>query len=282
MSTDHTYKTTGEKLYILFKYSIYTLLSANIYFFFVDDYAAAAHTFSDGVTFSNVIEAFTATIDTVNWVVLLLLFELETWVISDEVLEKKGVKWILTGIKTICYVFLVYALYGYFSKFFMLHDVAPLLVDNVCNLVDGELAFVVTMDEYIYLTAENCAQFTGQQLFSINGQSLFGNEEGLSSAQGLAWCDIINASSWLIVVFLLEADVWLQLKGLYEGMILRVSTIAKIVLYSALVGCAVYWGVLGSFLDFWDAFLWIVAFVFIEMNLFQWHQETTEAKEAIA
>jgi hypothetical protein len=27
-------------------------------------------------------------------------------------------------------------------------------------------------------------------------------------------------------------------------------------------------------LDFWDAFMWLVAFVFIEMNLFRWQAET--------
>ena len=47
-------------------------------------------------------------------------------------------------------------------------------------------------------------------------------------------------------------------------------------LYSMLLFCAVYWGVLGDFLDFWDAFLWLVAFVFIEMNMFEWYRETDE------
>jgi hypothetical protein len=30
----------------------------------------------------------------------------------------------------------------------------------------------------------------------------------------------------------------------------------------------------GDFIDFWDAFLWLVAFVFIELNIFNWNQET--------
>ena len=29
-----------------------------------------------------------------------------------------------------------------------------------------------------------------------------------------------------------------------------------------------------DFVDFWDAFLWIVAFVFIERNVFEWREET--------
>ncbi|MBT6034955.1 MAG: hypothetical protein HOH18_00630 [Kordiimonadaceae bacterium] len=234
------------------------------------------------MTFSNAIEAFTATIDTVNWVILLLLFELETWIISDDVLEDNGVKWGLMAIRTICYGLIIYAVYGYFSKFFMLHDVAPLLVQDVCSLIDGEMAMIITMDEYVYLTAENCTSLSGQELFKINSESLIGNEEGLSSAQGLAWIDIINATAWLGVVVILEVDVWCQLKGLLKGMLLRVSTIIKAVLYTALVVCAAYWGLLGGLLDFWDALLWIIAFVFIELNLFQWQQETNESQESSA
>ena len=44
----------------------------------------------------------------------------------------------------------------------------------------------------------------------------------------------------------------------------------KFVLYSTLLLAAIYWGFKGGFLDFWDAFLWLVAFVFIEMNVFEW------------
>lgn len=276
MSTTHNYKTLGEKLYTLFKYTIYALLTYNIYLFFVDDYNASIHIFSEGITFANAIEAFTATIDTVNWVVLLLLFELETWVISDEVLEKKGVKWILMVTRAFCYSFIVYAVYGYFSKFFMLYAYEPFLVKDVCSMVDGKLAMIITMDEYVFLSAENCHLLQGLELSKITGQTLIADQASLVATQWLAWVDIINATAWLAVVVVLEVDVWCQLKGVLKGAIIQVSTFSKVVLYGALVLCAIYWGVLGGFLEFWDALLWIVAFVFIELNLFQWQQETHE------
>ena len=52
------------------------------------------------------------------------------------------------------------------------------------------------------------------------------------------------------------------------------------VLYSILFLAAVYWGVKGDFVDFWDAFLWLVAFVFIEMNVFEWRAEDKAAQAA--
>ena len=55
---------------------------------------------------------------------------------------------------------------------------------------------------------------------------------------------------------------------------MTVNKIINSVLYAMLFACAVYWGIDGDFLDFWDAFLWLVAFIFIEMNIFEWREET--------
>jgi len=61
---------------------------------------------------------------------------------------------------------------------------------------------------------------------------------------------------------------------------MAVSKYFKMVLYSILLAAAAYWWLLGDFLDFWDSFLWIVAFFFIELNLFQWQAET-EAEASV-
>jgi hypothetical protein len=92
----------------------------------------------------------------------------------------------------------------------------------------------------------------------------------------LAWVDLINSGVWLFVVLLLEVDVRLQEHHRYYGIALRVSNLLKYVLYSILLAAAVYWGLKGDFVDFWDAFLWLVAFVFIEMNVFEWRHETED------
>lgn len=53
----------------------------------------------------------------------------------------------------------------------------------------------------------------------------------------------------------------------------RLANSIKVVLYTTLVMAAIYWGFKGDFLDFWDAALWLFAFVFIELNVFEWQQE---------
>jgi hypothetical protein len=34
-----------------------------------------------------------------------------------------------------------------------------------------------------------------------------------------------------------------------------------------LLGCAIYWTMYSAFIDFWDAWLWLVAFILIDLNM---------------
>ena len=76
---------------------------------------------------------------------------------------------------------------------------------------------------------------------------------------------------------LLEVEVYLQIKGKLTAGMLFAGKYIKGFFYLILFAAAAYWGVKGDFLDFWDAFLWLVAFIFIEMNVFHWHDETEQA-----
>jgi hypothetical protein len=82
-----------------------------------------------------------------------------------------------------------------------------------------------------------------------------GSREALDAAAALAVIDVVNSGTWLVVVVLLETEVWLQLKDLLSGRVLRVSKFVKAILYAVLFVCAIYWWFYGDFLDFWDAFL---------------------------
>ena len=75
------------------------------------------------------------------------------------------------------------------------------------------------------------------------------------------------------MVILLEIEVRLQLRGGVPSKLQWLMNGFKVVLYTTLALAAVYWGIEGEFLDFWDAALWLFAFVFIELNVFAWQQE---------
>ena len=269
------------RLYTLFKYTIYVLLMLNILWFFVDDYASSAEMFSSGITWSNLIEGYSATIDTLAWVIVLLMFELETAVIPDEKL-RGNLKWIFTATRSVCYLFIIYSFYGYCVKYGLVTNFQPLGLIDVCALMGSEFTYVETLGEYWALTPEVCASMQGQTIYQISGTQIVATSEKLNLARSLAITDIVNSATWLIIVVVLEAEVWLQLQGLLSDQLMTINKYGKIFLYSVLFLCALYWGIDGDFLDFWDAFLWLVAFIFIELNIFYWHAESTEPGVALA
>lgn len=280
-AADHRHKLLHpHRIYTLFKYLVYLALAINLIFFFQDDLAASAETFSQGVSWHNVVEAYSATIDTAAWVVLLLLFELETAVIPDDRLEG-GLKQVFLVIAAVCYFFIVYSFYGYLEKFLMVSDVVPFTTD-ACELVATDWNYVVTLDEYPPIDRAACEVLQGQELVRISGQEIIATVEAQRKAWGLALVDVVNSATWLIIVVLLQIEVWLQSRGELSTRLLRAGKYVKGFFYAMLFVCAAYWGVEGSFVDFWDAFLWLVAFIFIELNIFQWHEETEEAAEAAA
>jgi hypothetical protein len=280
-STDSNSSKTinGQLIFQLFKYSVYIFLSMNIYHFFVDDYSASAQTFANGVALSQVIEAFTATIDTVAWVALLLLFELETYVLDDDKI-KGAVKWSIHITRAFCYLFIIFSFYGFTQKYQLLHNLTAFSIPDACSLIGTKFTHIVSIDDYAAITAESCKMLNANsaQLVQIAGTNIISDPANLQATQRLSIVETLNSATWLLVVAILEIDVYLQMHDRLNGMFIWLSKAIKAVLYSVLFLCATYWGVKGSFLDFWDAFLWLVAFVFIEMNIFEWHQESEEAK----
>jgi len=272
-----------DRIFHFFKYSVYALLTIDVYLFFAEEWAAAAHRFSNGIILVDIIEGFAASIDTAAWLVLLLTFELETYVLDDRHFTKR-VAWTLHGLRAACYVVIIYAFYGYLSKLLFLGGAGPLPnVSDLCTLIDGQWAYAIDFDEYEILTEASCASFSPANSFlQFPGMAAVVDQSGFTDIIRLAWLDVINAAVWLLVVLVLEIDVRLQEHDRYAGSALRISNISKYILYSILFLGAIYWGVKGDFVDFWDAFLWLVAFIFIELNVFEWRQEIAEAQNISA
>ena len=182
------------------------------------------------------------------------------------------------GVRVLCYGFIVYAFYGYVVNLnFINLATAYVGISDVCALVPDGWSYAVDLDEYTQLTAANCHSFSAAtSFFRFHDMPAIVDAKGLTDIRNLAWVDVVNAGVWLLVVLVLEIDVRLQEKGRLDGIVLRISNVSKFLLYSILLMAAIYWGVKGDFVDFWDAFLWLVAFVFIELNVFEWRQDEKE------
>jgi hypothetical protein len=263
---------TRFRIFKAAKYLVYLLLSFNIYLFLQEELAALSFTFADGLEPGQLIQAFSATIDTTAWVILLLMFELETAVLNDDNIHGL-VKWGLHGLRGLCYIALIYAFTGYYQELATLYQVSPLSAVDACSLVGGDYSMLVALDEYVPLDAINCAGL-GEQVFTIDGFNILVDGETLRSARNLAWVDVINAGDWLMVVVVLEVEVRLQLRGDLSDQVMNATKILKLVIYAILFLCAGYWAFAGDFLDFYDAALWLFAFIFIELNVFEWQYET--------
>jgi hypothetical protein len=267
-------------LYQAFKYSLYAFLAMNVYWFFAEEQAANELLYPDGVGLGDIYDAYVATIDTGAWVVLLLMFELETYILEDRHFTRP-VTWTLHTLRVICYALIIRAFVGYIGNLLSVMDVSVLAgIDNLCALVDGGWSYSHGFEEYTRLTLQNCNSFStaGSFLEFADARAVV-DAEGHKAIVALAWTDVINAGVWLLVVLVLEIDVRLQERDRYEGWVLRASAITKFLLYAALFVAAVYWGIYGDFVDFWDAFLWLLAFFFIEMNVVEWRQEAHEESQ---
>lgn len=262
------------RLFTAVKYLVYLLLSFNTLLFLQEELTALEHTFVGGFKLSEVIQVFSATIDTAAWVVLLLLFELETSVISDKNI-KGPVKWALHWLRVLCYVAVFYAFTGYYAELTTLYDTLP-LAEPACALA-GDWSLLVGLDEYEPLSAANCA-LAGGEAVQLRGFDIMAGGEPLANARGLAWTDVINSGTWLLIVIALEVEVRMQLRGKLTPQVMPLMRNTKLALYALLFVCAGYWGITGSFLDFWDAALWLFAFIFIELNVFEWQHETRHTR----
>ena len=262
-----------SRIFLGFKYALYALVTLNIYWFFKEEFAAAELQFHGGVALTRIIEAYAATIDTMAWVVLLLIFELETYVLHDHHFTKLVV-WTLQTVRVISYTFIVYAFYGYIINLRVFNDVVPLAgVSDLCALVD-HWSYSIDLDEYVAITSANCKSFSSATVFfQLPGMLAVIDAQGLADSKALAWVDVINAAAWLLVVLVLEIDVRLQKRNRFAGAALKTSNAMKVFLYLLLLFVAIYWSVNGDFLDFWDAFLWLVAFFLIELNVIEWRHE---------
>ena len=270
-----------ELLFQLFKYAVYSLLALNVYLFWSAEFSAALVKFPDGVSGRHLIDAYATTIDTAAWLVLLLMFELETYLLHDRQFSR-GVAMALHGLRIFSYTFILYAFYGYLLNALHMHDVAPVAgLEDLCALAGQGWTYVIDYDEVLTIGADNCSTLSADSSFVQIGEfAAVVDTQGLVDLRLLAWADAINALMWICIVVILEIEVRMQEHGMLGERSVRTFAVVKVLLYAVLFVLAVYWGIDGQFVDFWDAFLWLVAFFFIEMNVVEWRREELAADSA--
>ena len=262
------------------KWSVYALVIINFGFYIRNDWVIAGHTLYAGSSLLEVSRAFATTIDESAWIILLLLFELETYLLSDEPLSRTKTL-LMQGVRVVCYISLAHTLYAYGVYLTEIYASVPVEgVTNLCQLIEKDLSYAFNL-AYSDINSSNCASLSSaNQFFYVDPPTFFIVEDaaGLAIEKELAWIDMFEAIIWLLILLSIEVAVWLQDRNIGQGIVFKGLGIAKLCLYSLLWAAAGYWIYRGHYMFAWDEFVWIAGFVAIEMNIVQWRDEINDAE----
>ena len=265
------------------KWTVYLALIFNFGVYFYDDWMAYKSVLAPGAPWADTFEQFATTIDTIAWLGLVFLFELETYALPDEAF--KG--WVTKSIHVVrlaCYVGIAYAAYGYTINTLDYYDYEEVSgLADLCQIADQDRSLQLDVVTYEPITAENCANLSAAPpYFKQVGELSVIDMPVLDHARKLGWVDIANAFVWLIVVFLIEIEIRMQAADRFGSSALKPVRVLKTIFYGVLIINAIIWLATGYQIYTWDAFLWIFGFWAIELNLAGWEHERTQELAAAA
>jgi hypothetical protein len=256
---------TKKAAFRIFKVAIFWILMVNLLYYLYEDVTAFLY-LAPGSTLLDGLEAFAVTIDYVAWMVLIVLFEMETSARRKDQLTRSR-RLLMTGLTAACYLVLVYAAYGYTVALADSYRYEPIESRPACYFANTNFAYLTLEARPKELTEKNCGAFEGKKIFKSPGDNLIGTEVSIAALRKLSWVDVFNASAWLLVVLIFQIELSLEQANRLTRRRLIVAMIWKGAAYLVLLFCAIYWTVFSAFIDSWDAWLWLLAFILIDLNM---------------
>ena len=258
------------------KWIVYALLIVNWGFYIYEDWNRAVHTLNPDSTFLEWAREFATSIDESAWFILLFMLELETYIVEDE--DWTG--WVaktVHGVRLVCFAMILHTVYAFaLTVIDYQPTVAVENVSNLCELSNDELSFVYNL-EYTEITGQTCGSLSGEsQFYRVGNDPVVSTLAGLNIERDLAWADLVEVVSWLLIIIAIEIIVRLQARGVTGGTLISVLNKLKLFFYLILFGLAAYWASLTHWLYTWDTFVWIAGFAAIEMNISEWRDELLE------
>lgn len=259
----------------LIKVAVYSLLLVNFVHYVSNDIEIAKHTVHDGWRIVDWTSAFATTLDELAWFLLLLLLELETYLLSDTAFTPRRVK-LMQGLRLVCFVAIGHTVFAFSEYLFDLNKAVQHTEVSLCSFADSGLSFARNLD-YAELTAANCATLSDDtHFFQFAQNQVLSDRAGMRVEWQLAWVDLIEVSVWLAIIAMIEVMVRIQEKGVSSSPKLRFARRLNAGLYCILWSAAAYWAYRGHWIFAWDESLWILGFMAIGMNLSDWREEIDE------
>lgn len=261
------------KVQHVIKWIIYSLLIVNFVFYIWEDVDRAIHTLRADSTLLKWTNEFATSIDTSAWFVLLLMFELETYLLQDRQ-WKTWVERTVHGARIVCYLMIAHTVFAFVDTVVDYTPTRPVEnISSICDLSDENVSYVFNLD-YAEIGPLNCGLLTDQtSLYWLGKNPLVTTFDGLKLERQLAWSDLVEVIVWLVIIFAIEVVVRLQGRGVVGGTLMSSLNYAKGFGYLILFVLAVFWANLGHWLYTWDTFLWVAGFAAIELNVNEWRDE---------
>jgi hypothetical protein len=258
------------------KWTVYGLLIVNFGFYLFDDWNRSIHVLEASSTVVDWAAEFATSIDEIGWFLLLLMFELETYTLSDESLNGWPSR-AIRGVRLLCYSMIAYNIYALAVAVVSLQPTVQVQGHaDLCEMAEQNVSYVYNL-EYTAIDADSCATLPESiTYFWVGGDPVVSSLEGLTLQRTLAWADLIDASVWLLIMAAIEIAVRLQGLGTSASRLILLADRVRIFFYVVLISLGIHWASLGHWLYFWDDLLWIGGFAVIGMNLSHWRGETSE------
>jgi hypothetical protein len=256
---------TKESAFRIFKIAIFWVLMINLVYYLYEDVTAYLY-IAAGSSLFDVLEAFAVSIDYIAWMVLIVLFEMETNAQSKDSFTGAR-KWVIGGLTAVCYVVLVYAAYGYAAALVDTYNLEPIEDRSACYFANTNYAYMSESARPVELTHKNCGDLTGETLLKYPTDNVIATESVVPALLKLGWIDIFNSNAWLLVVLMFQIELSFEQSKKLTKHRLKMVMAWKGFAYLVLLACAIYWTIYSAFIDWWDAWLWLLAFILIDLNM---------------
>lgn len=264
----------------LIKWTVYSLLLVNWALYVQEDWHNAQYTLAAGGSFLEWTSAFGTSLDEAAWFGLLFLWELETYALPDDALNRL-VQWAFLALRGACYIFLAHTVFAWATTFYDLEttDSSP-EVTSLCELAGQDISYA-NNQHYTLIEENNCRDLPADTEYYFVDSTAITDSAGYHLEVRSAWVDLQDAVTWLLIMFSIELGIMLQERNITGGPLTLVSRAVK-VFYGVLFFDAAYWAWLGHWLWAWDQTLWICGFWAIEYNMKEWRDQIDSDKESVA
>ncbi|MEM9315318.1 MAG: hypothetical protein AAGA95_11880 [Pseudomonadota bacterium] len=154
------------------KIVVYSLLLVNFVHYLGNDINVARHTVHDGWKLHDWTSAFATTLDESAWFLLLLLLELETYLLSDEAFTRGRVV-LMHALRLVCFLAIGHTVFAFADYLLELSRSVEHVGVELCSFAEAGISFARNLD-YVELDASNCALLSDDTTFYqfAQGQAL--------------------------------------------------------------------------------------------------------------